>query len=48
MRRTATLYAAALLLPFGAAALCALALAPRAAGQSASNVNGNMNRSDGP
>lgn len=44
MRRQPIFLAAALLLPCAALALCALALAPRAAGQSATNVNGNMNR----
>ena len=44
MRRQPLFFAAALLLPCAALALCALALAPRAAGQSATNVNVNMNR----
>lgn len=42
MRRPFTLYAAALLLPCAATLLFALALAPRTAGQSAVNMNGNM------
>jgi DNA-binding beta-propeller fold protein YncE len=42
MRRHLPLYAAALVPLCGAAALCALALAPRAAGQHAVHMNGNL------
>lgn len=51
MRRTTTLFAAAILLPCGASALCVFALVRQAAGQSAHtnvNLNGNMNRAAGP
>ncbi len=47
MSRHVSSFAAALLLPCAAAALCALALAPRAAGQSGVNMNGNMSPSAG-
>lgn len=45
MKLTARLSAAAILLPWGIAALCAAALAPRTSGQSGFNMNGNMTTS---
>ena len=48
MRRHFPLCAAALVPLGGAALLCLVARAPRAAGQSATNTNGSMTRADGP